>query len=113
MACRGSSMACKGSGVQIPSAPPGTTHLPLPYSASFASNLPANDAEWPPQRLASPGLPVEGGLRRRQGDHQALLDRGHDPGGHLRGGVPVVGAHRAAPVLATAAAGLMAHQLIN
>ena len=24
------SMACKGSGVQIPSAPPGTTHLPAP-----------------------------------------------------------------------------------
>jgi hypothetical protein len=37
-------MACKGSGVQIPSAPPGTTHLPLTLAASSASNLPANDA---------------------------------------------------------------------
>jgi hypothetical protein len=43
-ACGGSSMACKGSGVQIPSAPPGTTHLLPPLRASFASNLPANDS---------------------------------------------------------------------
>jgi hypothetical protein len=32
-------MACKGSGVQIPSAPLGTTHLPLPLAASFGSRL--------------------------------------------------------------------------
>jgi hypothetical protein len=30
------SMACKGSRVQIPSAPPGTTPLPLPLCAPFA-----------------------------------------------------------------------------
>jgi hypothetical protein len=49
-------MACKGSGVQIPSAPPGTTHLPLTLAASFASNLPAKDVAWLPQHL---GLPAE------------------------------------------------------
>src|SRR5512133_2868599 len=86
------SMACKGSGVQIPLAPPGTTHLLLTLAASFASNLPANDAGWPLQRGASPGLSVEGGLRRGQDDDQALLDRGDHAGGHVRGGVPVVGA---------------------
>jgi hypothetical protein len=35
---------------------------------------------------------VEGGLRRREDDHQALLDRGYPSGGHLWGGVAVVGA---------------------
>jgi hypothetical protein len=84
-------MACKGSGVQIPSAPPGISHLPPPFSASSASNLPANDAQWPLQRVASPGLLIESGLRRREDDDQAFLDRGHDPGGHLGGGVAVVG----------------------
>ena len=106
-------MACKGSGVQIPSAPPGTTHLPLTLAASSASNLPANDAEWPSRRVASPGLLIEDGFRGRQDDHQALLDRGYDAGGHLWGGVAVVGAHGAAQVLGAAGAGLMAHQLID
>jgi hypothetical protein len=41
------SMACKGSGVQIPSAPPGNSSSPLPLPASLASNLPANDTGWP------------------------------------------------------------------
>ena len=68
-------MACKGSGVQIPSAPPGISHLPPPFSALSASNLPANDAQWPLQRIASPGLAVEGGLRRCEDDDQAFLDR--------------------------------------
>src|SRR5215217_6336132 len=111
--CRGPYMACKGSGVQIPSAPPGTTHLPLTLAASSASNLPANDAEWPPQRGASPGLLVKGGFCRGQDDHQALLDRGHDTGGHLRGGVPVVGPDGAGLMPAGPPAGLVAHQLVD
>jgi hypothetical protein len=78
-------MACKGSGVQIPSAPPGTTHLPPTLAASFASNLPANDAQWRFQRVASPGLLVEDGLRRRQDDDQAFLYRDHHAGGHISG----------------------------
>jgi hypothetical protein len=46
-------------------------------------------------------------------DGQALLDRAGDPGGHLWSRVPVVCAHRAASALATAAAGLVARQLVN
>jgi hypothetical protein len=107
-------MACKGSGVQIPSAPPGTTHLPLPLQASSASNLPANDAQWPLQRATSPGSLVEGALGRRQDDHQALLDCGRDAGGYLGGGVAVVGPDGAAPGMPPGpAAGLVAHQLID
>src|SRR5215207_7388540 len=106
-------MACKGSGVQIPSAPPGTTHLPLTLAASSASNPPANDAQWPLQRGASPGLLVEGGLRLGQDDDQALLDRGDHAGGHLRGGVPVVGADGAGLMPSGPSAGLVAHQLVN
>jgi hypothetical protein len=41
-----------------------------------------------------------------------LLDGLDDPGGHLRGGVPVVGADRTAAEVATAA-GQVTHQLIN
>jgi hypothetical protein len=40
----GSSMACKGSGVQIPSAPPGTTLPPLLVSAPPVSRLSAGHA---------------------------------------------------------------------
>ena len=35
-------------------------------------------------------------------NHQATLDRRDDPGGHLRGGVAVAGAHGAAQVLGAA-----------
>jgi hypothetical protein len=52
-------------------------------------------------------------LRHLQHDGQALLDRGGDPGRHLRGGVPVVGAHGAAALLAAATGRLMAHHLID
>src|SRR5215216_3267123 len=102
-------MACKGSGVQIPSAPPGTTHLPLILAASSASNPPANDVEWSSQRAASPGLLVEGGLRHGQDDDQALLDRGDHAGGHLRGRVPVVGPDGAPRMPPRPSAGLMPH----
>jgi NAD(P)-dependent dehydrogenase (short-subunit alcohol dehydrogenase family) len=44
---------------------------------------------------------------------EALLDRGGDAGGHLGGGVPVVGTHGTAPLLADAAVGLMPHHLID
>jgi hypothetical protein len=40
--CRGSSMACKGSGVQIPSAPPGTTHRHVSRSGPSVSRLSAD-----------------------------------------------------------------------
>jgi hypothetical protein len=42
-----------------------------------------------------------------------LLDGFNDPGGHLRGGVPVVGADRTPAEVAAAAAGLVAHQFVN
>jgi hypothetical protein len=45
-------------------------------------------------------------------DRQSLLNGLNHPAGHLRGGVPVVGADRA-PAEAAAAAGLVAHQLVN
>jgi hypothetical protein len=106
-------MACKGSGVQIPSAPPGTTHHPHLFSASSASNLPANDAAWPLERAASLWLLVDGGLRRREDDDQALLDRGNHAGGHLRGGVPVVSADGAGLMPSGPSAGLVAHQLVD
>jgi len=106
-------MACKGSGVQIPSAPPGISHLPPSVSASSASKLPANDAPWPPQRYALPGSLIEGSLRRRQHDDQAILDRGHDPGGHLRGGMPVVSPDGAGLMPSGPSAGLVAHQLVD
>jgi len=38
--CWGSSMACKGSGVQIPSAPPGTTHRQDSRPGPLAGDLP-------------------------------------------------------------------------
>jgi len=42
-------------------------------------------------------------------DHrEALLDGRGDAGGHLGGGVPVVGAHGAAPQLAAATGGFVA-----
>jgi hypothetical protein len=44
--CRGSSMACKGSGVQIPSAPPGTTHRQDSRSGPSVSRLSADHARW-------------------------------------------------------------------
>jgi hypothetical protein len=46
-------------------------------------------------------------------NHQATLDGHDDPGGHLRGGVAVVGTHGAAQVLGAAGAGLVAHELID
>ena len=51
-------------------------------------------------------------LRYSEHDRQPLLDGVNDPSGHLRGGVPIVGADRA-PAKAAAAAGLVAHQLVN
>jgi hypothetical protein len=56
---------------------------------------------------------LEGLLRDLQHHFEALLDRGGDAGGHLRGGVPVVGTHGAAPLLAGTAGRLMAHHLIG
>jgi hypothetical protein len=57
------------------------------------------------------------GLKRLLSDlrhhREALLDHCGDAGGHLGGGVPVVGAHGAAALLAGAAGGLMPHQLID
>jgi hypothetical protein len=46
-------------------------------------------------------------------NRQAILDGHDDPGGHLWGGVAVVGTHGAAQVLGAAGAGLVAHQLID
>jgi hypothetical protein len=51
-------------------------------------------------------------LRYCEPDHQSLLNGLNDTAGHFRGGVPVVGADRA-PAKAAAAAGLVAHQLVN
>jgi hypothetical protein len=73
----------------------------------------AAEAEWSLQRVASPGLLVEGGLGRRQDGHQALLDCGHHASGHLRGGVPIVGPDGAGLLPAGPPAGLVAHQLID
>jgi hypothetical protein len=42
-----------------------------------------------------------------------LLDGLDGPDGHLRGGVPVVRTHGAASLLAAAAAGFVAHELVN
>ena len=50
-------------------------------------------------------------LRYFEHDRQSLLNGLNDPGGHLRGGVSVVGADRA-PAEVTAATGV-AHQLVN
>jgi len=44
-----------------------------------------------------------------QHHREVLFDRGGDAGGHLGGGVPVVGAHCAAALLAAAAGRFMAH----
>jgi hypothetical protein len=38
-------MACKGSGVQIPSAPPGTTHRHVAHSGPSVSGFPVLHAE--------------------------------------------------------------------
>jgi hypothetical protein len=42
-----------------------------------------------------------------------VLNSVDGPGRHLRGGVPVVGAHGAAALLAAAAGRFMAHQLVD
>jgi hypothetical protein len=52
-------------------------------------------------------------LRYFKHDRQPLLDDLNDAAGHFRGGVPVVGADRAPAEVAAAAAGLVAHQLVN
>jgi hypothetical protein len=46
-------------------------------------------------------------------DRQSLLDGLNGPGSHFRGGMPVVGADRAPAEVAAAAAGLVAHQLVD
>jgi hypothetical protein len=46
-------------------------------------------------------------------DCETLLDGGGDAPSHLRGGMPVVSTHRAPPLLSCAAAGLMAHHLVD
>ena len=51
-------------------------------------------------------------LRYSEHDHQSFLDGLNDPSGHLRGGVPVMSADRA-PAKAAAAAGVVAHQLVD
>jgi hypothetical protein len=58
-------------------------------------------------------LLVEGHFGRRQDHRQAFFDRGHEAGGHLRGGVPVVGTDGAALVPPGPAAGLVAHHLVD
>ena len=57
-------------------------------------------------------LGLEGLLSDLQYHREALLDRGGEADGHLGGGVPVVGAHGAAALLAGAAGGLMPHYLV-
>ena len=63
--------------------------------------------------VGSPGLLVGGSFRRGQDDDQALLDRGDHAGGHLWGGVAVVGADGAGLMPSRPSAGLMAHQLVD
>ena len=58
-------------------------------------------------------MALKGLLGDLQHQPEALLDRHGDAGGHLRSGVPVVGAHGAAPLLAGAAGGLVAHHLVD
>ena len=51
-------------------------------------------------------------LRYSEHDRQSLLNGLNSPGDHLRGGVPVVGAHGTA-ALAAATSRFVAHQLVN
>jgi hypothetical protein len=48
-----------------------------------------------------------------QHHREALLDGRGDAGGHLRSGVPVMGAHGAAALLAGTAGGLVPHHLVD
>jgi hypothetical protein len=52
-------------------------------------------------------------LRDSEHNRQPLLNGLNDPAGHLRGGMPVVRTDRAPAQVAAAAAGLVAHQLVN
>jgi hypothetical protein len=52
-------------------------------------------------------------FRDLERDGQSDVDRLDDPGGHLRGGVPVAGADAAATLQLPAAAALVPHQLID
>jgi hypothetical protein len=56
---------------------------------------------------------LEGLLSDLQHQPEPLLDRRRDAAGHLGGGVPVMGARGAAPLLAGAAGRLMAHHLVD
>jgi len=57
------SMACKGSGVQIPSAPPGTTHRQATRSGPSVSRLSADPAMWRCNTLRVDRIGHFGGLR--------------------------------------------------
>jgi hypothetical protein len=52
-------------------------------------------------------------FRDLEGERQSPVDRLDDPGGHIRGGVPVPGADAAATLQVPAAGALMAHQFID
>jgi hypothetical protein len=52
-------------------------------------------------------------LRHSKHNCQPPLYGVDNSGGHLRGGVPIVGAHGAASLLAAATGGFVAHQLVN
>jgi hypothetical protein len=52
-------------------------------------------------------------LRYSEHDRQSLLNGVNSPGGHLRGGVPVVGAHGAALMLSAVTGCFVAHQLVD
>src|SRR6266508_1240819 len=54
-----------------------------------------------------------GGFGYMEDDYETFLDGGDCPGGHLRGGVPVVDADATAAVLLAALAAAVAHQLID
>jgi hypothetical protein len=56
---------------------------------------------------------LQGLLRGGDHDRQPRLNRRGDPGGHLRGGVAVMGAHGAAELVGAATGGLVAHQLVD
>jgi hypothetical protein len=56
---------------------------------------------------------LQGLLGHFKYDRQPAVDSVDYAHGHLRSGVPVMGAHGAAPMLPSSAAGVVAHELVN
>src|SRR4029450_10294249 len=86
----------------------GASPTTRPNGAPPGSQL-SVDTPSEPSGCQSDRVLLKGLLGQSEHDRQPLVDGIDDAHGHLRSGVPVVGSHGAALVLATVTGGLVAH----